>query len=144
LLRLSSCLRRRPRIARLWNVSSAKRRQPQHPNICTIYDIGEFAGQPFIAMEFLEGETLRERLVGAGLMPALGRPQGAPLQIDKLLELAIQIADGLDAAHTKALPIATSSQLISLSPIEGRRRFLISAWRSSQQPALAPLAWGRG
>src|SRR5215471_3100177 len=74
-----------------------------HPNICTIYDIGESEGQPFIAMEFLEGETLRERLVGAGLVPALGRPQGAPLQIDKLLELAIQIADGLDSAHTKGI-----------------------------------------
>src|SRR5271167_4739090 len=77
-----------------------------HPNICTIHDIGEFEGQPFIAMEFLEGETLRERLVGAGLVPALpsqGRPQGAPLRIDTLLELAIQIADALDAAHAKGI-----------------------------------------
>jgi len=74
-----------------------------HPNICTIYDIGEHEGQPFIAMEFLEGQTLRERLVGAGLVPALGRPQGSPLQIDALLDLAIQIADGLDAAHSKGI-----------------------------------------
>jgi eukaryotic-like serine/threonine-protein kinase len=77
-----------------------------HPNICTIHDIGEFEGQPFIAMEFLEGETLRERVVGAGLVPALpsqGRPQGAPLHIDTLLELAIQIADALDAAHAKGI-----------------------------------------
>src|SRR5215472_10972157 len=76
-----------------------------HPNICTIYDIGEFEGRPFIAMEFLEGQTLRERIaVGeTPLVPAQGRPQGAPLQIDKLLDLAIQIADGLDTAHSKGI-----------------------------------------
>jgi len=75
-----------------------------HPNICTIYDIGEHAGQPFIAMELLEGQTLKEHIgVGAGLVPTPGRPQGAPLQIDTLLDLAIQIADGLDAAHQKGI-----------------------------------------
>jgi eukaryotic-like serine/threonine-protein kinase len=77
-----------------------------HPNICTIYEIGEHEGQPFIAMELLEGQTLRDRLVGAPLVPALpsqGRPQGAPLRIDPVLDLAIQIADGLDAAHQKGI-----------------------------------------
>ena len=75
-----------------------------HPNICTIYDIDEFEGQPFIAMELLEGETLKHRIdVGAGLVPAQGRPQGAPLRIETLLDLAIQIADGLDAAHSKGI-----------------------------------------
>ena len=69
-----------------------------HPNICTIYEIGEHEGQPFIAMQFLEGETLKQRIVGAGLAP----PR-APLQIDKLLDVAIQIADGLDAAHSKGI-----------------------------------------
>jgi hypothetical protein len=84
-----------------------------HPDICTIYDIGEFEGQPFIAMEFLEGQTLRERVatvlgaVGAELAPPspvggagipTRAPQGVPLRVDELLELAIQIADGLDAA----------------------------------------------
>ncbi len=73
-----------------------------HPNICTIYDIDEFEAQPFIAMELLEGQTLRERLVGPGLAPA--RPtQGLALRIDTLLDLAIQIADGLDAAHSKGI-----------------------------------------
>ena len=71
-----------------------------HPNICTVYDIDEHAGQPFIAMELLEGETLKDRLtVGAGLV----RGRGAPLQIDTLLDLAIQIAAGLEAAHGKGI-----------------------------------------
>ena len=78
-----------------------------HPNICTIHDIGEFEGQPFIAMEFLEGGTLRERLIELGLAApkptAATAPQGAPLPIDTLLELAIQIADALDAAHAKGI-----------------------------------------
>ncbi len=82
-----------------------------HPNICTIHEIGEHEGQPFIVMEYLEGQTLKHRIsVGAGLVPsalaergAQGRPQGAPLQIDTLLELAIQIADALDAAHAKGI-----------------------------------------
>ena len=70
-----------------------------HPNICTIHEIGEHEGQPFIAMELLEGQTLKEWLVGAGLVPAPGRPQGSPRRIETLLDMAIQIADGLDAAH---------------------------------------------
>jgi serine/threonine protein kinase/Tol biopolymer transport system component len=62
-----------------------------HPNICTIHDIGEQDGQAFIAMELLEGEALRQRV------------EGRPLKTDLLLDLAIQIADGLDAAHSKGI-----------------------------------------
>jgi eukaryotic-like serine/threonine-protein kinase len=75
-----------------------------HPNICTIHEIGEHEGKPFIAMELLEGETLKHRIaVGVSLAPAQGRLQGAPLQIETLLDLAIQVADALDAAHAKGI-----------------------------------------
>jgi len=84
-----------------------------HPNICTIYDIGDFGGQPFIVMEFLAGQTLREliaagiplesRGVGTGQGFPTRAPQGVPLQLGTLLDVAIQIAEGLDAAHSSGI-----------------------------------------
>ncbi len=76
-----------------------------HPNICTVHDIGEHEGQPFIVMQYLEGQTLKHRLVGAGASarPPEGTHGGVPLQTDTLLALAIQIADALDAAHAKGI-----------------------------------------
>ncbi|HLW80138.1 MAG TPA: serine/threonine-protein kinase, partial [Terriglobia bacterium] len=73
-----------------------------HPHICTIYDIDEYAGQPFIAMELLEGQTLKERLAVAAFSSRRGGVGGVkpPLPLDTLLDLGIQIADGLDAAHS--------------------------------------------
>jgi serine/threonine protein kinase/WD40 repeat protein len=67
-----------------------------HPNICTIYEIGEHGGHPFIAMELLEGETLKERLAASG-------QRAAALPIDTLLDLSIQLADALEAAHERGI-----------------------------------------
>ncbi len=62
-----------------------------HPNICTIYDVDEYEGRPFLAMEFLEGQTIKERI------------GGRPMETDEILSFGIQIADALDAAHAKGI-----------------------------------------
>jgi serine/threonine protein kinase len=63
-----------------------------HPGICTIYDIEDFEGRPFIAMELLEGQSLKDRI----------RPD-KPVPIEELLDIAVQIADALDAAHAQGI-----------------------------------------
>jgi serine/threonine protein kinase len=62
-----------------------------HPNICTVYDVGEHEGKPFLVMEFLEGATLRQRI------------EGKPLGMEELFEIAIQVSSALEAAHGKGI-----------------------------------------
>ncbi len=71
-----------------------------HPNICTIHETEEYEGQPFIVMELLEGQTLRELISAAA---ASSRPERTPLQLDQVLDIAAQVTDGLDAAHRKGI-----------------------------------------
>ena len=62
-----------------------------HPNICTVYDVDQTEGQPFIAMEYLDGQTLKHRI------------NNRPLPLEVALDLGIQIADALDAAHSQGI-----------------------------------------
>jgi len=68
----------------------------EHPNICPVYEFGEHEGQPFLAMQLLKGQTLRELISAAD-------PLRRPLPVNQLLDLAIQITNGLEAAHSKGI-----------------------------------------
>ncbi len=66
-----------------------------HPNICTVYEFGEHEGQPFLVMELLHGQTLRDRLAAA--------PAGTGIALEELLEIALQVTSGLQAAHERGI-----------------------------------------
>ena len=75
-----------------------------HPNICTVYEIGNDEGRSFLAMEYMEGKTLKQEL------------SEKPLRLEQVLELGIQMAEGLEAAHQRVSCTGTSSRQTFSSP----------------------------
>ena len=100
-----------------------------HPGICTVYDIGEFEGQQYIAMEDPEGQPL-DRFIG-----------GKPVALSMMLDLGVQITDRLSWRTARASCTATSSPPTSSSPSAGTPRCSTSAWPSSRPVALPRRPW---
>jgi serine/threonine protein kinase/DNA-binding winged helix-turn-helix (wHTH) protein/Tol biopolymer transport system component len=99
---LPTGLARNPRALARFEREARAASAPNHPHICTIYEIEEVDGHPFLAMELMEGQTLKDLLVRPKLASA--RPtQGSALQIDTLLDLALDIAEALEAAHAEGI-----------------------------------------
>jgi serine/threonine protein kinase len=80
-----------PRVLERFRREARAASQLNHPNICTIHDIDDNNGHPFIVMELLEGESLKQRI------------RGAPMELDEILDIAVQVADALVASHAKGI-----------------------------------------
>jgi DNA-binding winged helix-turn-helix (wHTH) protein/tRNA A-37 threonylcarbamoyl transferase component Bud32 len=101
-----------------------------HPNICTIHAIEDYEEQPFIVMELLEGETLRELVSASPASSQSTCQQKAPLQVDKLLDVAIQVIDGLDSAHRRGIIHRDIKPANIFVTIRGQAKILDSVWHS--------------